>query len=280
MDVLPMDVLPADVLPVICQIRSRIRFFDTMMEHSPEQLHARKLFKKICRKMGTTLRDQELLSEGDRLLVGLSGGKDSMILLETLAERRGAVPFNFDILAAHVEAAGIGYHIDRAKLTAFCDTLEIPLHFRTIEPDLEKDPSKAACFICSWHRRKALFDLTRELGCNKLALGHHRNDAVETLLMNMIYHGSISSLPYSLEMFGGRVRLIRPLLDLDERMLDEYASLNDLVKVEKSCPREDRTRRNNIRELLGKVEQLYGAGPFNMFKSMNKIFEEYLPGSR
>jgi len=227
--------------------------------------------------MGTCMRDHSLIGEGDHLLVGLSGGKDSMILLAALAERKRAVPFNFSLSAAHIEATGIGYEINREKLSSFCDRLDIPLHYRTIEPDLEKDPSKTACFICSWHRRKALFKLTKELNCNKLALGHHRNDAIETLLMNMIYHGSISSLPYALEMFEGRIKLIRPMMDLDERMLDEYAGLNDLVKVEKSCPHEDRTQRENIAKLLRQVEKLHGKGPYNIFKSMDKIFEEYLP---
>jgi len=176
-----------------------------------------------------------------------------------------------------VEATGIGYQIDRGKLSAFCNSLEVPLHYHTIAPDLEKDPSKSACFICSWNRRKVLFELTRELKCNKLALGHHRSDAVETLLMNMIYHGSISSLPYSLNMFEGRVELIRPLMDLDERLLVEYAGLNDLVKVEKSCPHENLTRREDMRDLLAKIETLHGQGPFNIFKSMDKVFEEYLP---
>ena len=227
--------------------------------------------------MGTTMRDHSLIEEGDHLLVGLSGGKDSMILLEALAERQRAVPFDFKISAAHIEAIGIGYEINRKRLTSFCEQLGVPLHYRTIEPDLEKDPTKTACFICSWQRRKALFTLTRELNCNKLALGHHRNDAIETLLMNMIYHGSISSLPYSLSMFEGLIQLIRPMMDLDERMLEEYAELNDLVKVEKSCPHEDRTQRENIAQLLRQVEELHGSGPYNIFKSMNKIFEEYLP---
>ena len=247
------------------------------MGKTSEQNQSEKLFKKICRKTGTTIRDHALIVEGDRVLVGLSGGKDSMILLKALVERQRAVPFNFTIEAAHIEATGIGYQIDRNKLTNFCEDLKIPLHFRTIEPDLEKDPSKAACFICSWHRRKALFSLTKEMGANKLALGHHRNDAVETLLLNMIYHGSISSLPYSLEMFDGRLHLIRPMLDLDVRMLEEYAALNDLVKVEKSCPHENSTRRESIAALIKEIEKLHGKGPFNMFKSMNKIFEEYLP---
>jgi tRNA 2-thiocytidine biosynthesis protein TtcA len=247
------------------------------MERTPEQLQSDKLFKKICRKVGTTLRDHSMISGGDRVLVGLSGGKDSMILLKALQERNGALPFDFTLEAAHVEATGIGYRIEREKLSVFCADLGIPLHYRTIDPDLEKDPSKAACFVCSWHRRRELFNLTRELGFNKLALGHHRNDAVETLLLNMIYHGSISSLPYTLEMFGGRVRLIRPLMDLDERMLEDFARWNGLVNIEKSCPHEDRTRREDIRKIIREVEALHGKGPVNMFRSMDKVFDEYLP---
>lgn len=227
--------------------------------------------------MGTTMRDHALIKEGDHLLVGLSGGKDSMILLEALAERLSAVPFNFSLSAAHIEALGIGYEINRDKLNSFCDRLGVPLHYRTIDPDLDKDPGKTACFLCSWNRRKELFNLTRELNCNKLALGHHRNDAIETLLLNMIYHGSISSLPYTLKMFEGRIQLIRPMLDLNERMLNEYAGLNEIVQVDKSCPHEDRTRRENVARLIEQVEDLHGKGPFNIFKSMNKIFEEYLP---
>lgn len=247
------------------------------MSKTPEQVQSKKLFKKICRKMGTTMRDHSLIGEGDHLLVGLSGGKDSMILLEALDERLRAVPFDFKISAAHIEATGIGYEINKEKLSSFCDRLAIPLHYRTTAPDLTKDPSKTACFICSWQRRKELFNLTKELNCNKLALGHHRNDAIETLLMNMIYHGSISSLPYSLKMFEGRIQLIRPMMDLDERMLEEYASLNDLVKVEKSCPNENSTQRESITQLLKQVEELHGQGPYNIFKSMDKISEEYLP---
>jgi tRNA 2-thiocytidine biosynthesis protein TtcA len=247
------------------------------MNKTPEQIQLEKLFKKICRKLGTTMRDHRMIEEGDHILVGLSGGKDSMILLEALAERKKAMPFTFQLSAAHVEATGIGYKVDRSKLTSFCQNLGVPLHYRSIAPDLDKDPSKAACFVCSWHRRKELFNLTRELNCNKLAMGHHRNDAIETLLLNMIYHGSISSLPYSLVMFEGRIKLIRPMMDLDERMLNDYAELNQLVKVEKSCPHEDRTQRESIRHLVRSIEEIHGKGPFNVFNSMNKIFEEYLP---
>jgi tRNA 2-thiocytidine biosynthesis protein TtcA len=248
------------------------------MTRTAEQIRAEKLFKKLCRKAGTTIRDHAMLEEGDRVLVGLSGGKDSMVLLKALSERRDAMPVDFTIEAAHVEATGIGYRIDSERLTGFCEDLGIPLHYREIAPDLKKDPSKAACFVCSWERRKKLFALTRELGSNKLALGHHRIDAVETLLMNMIFHGSISSLPYSLKMFDGRVRLIRPLLDLEEGLIEEYATLSGVTGMEKGCPHEDKTRRARIAGLIRQIEAIHGPGPYNIFKSMGKVLNEYLPG--
>lgn len=250
------------------------------MARSPEEIYVGKLFKKICRKVGTTLRDHSMIGEGDHILVGLSGGKDSMILLETLAERRRALPFDFNITAAHVEATGIGYRIDKDQLTSFCKVLGISLHYLTIEPDFDRDPAKTTCFVCAWHRRKKIFDLTRQLGCNKLAFGHHRKDALETLLLNMIYHGSISSLPYTLQMFDGRVKLIRPLMDVEESLLSEYATLREMVRIEKSCPHEDRTRRQTIDTLISQIEAIHPTGPYNMFKSMGKIFEEYLPANR
>lgn len=250
------------------------------MTRTPEEIDIGKLFKKICRKVGTTLRDHSMIAEGDHILVALSGGKDSMILLESLVERRRALPFDFSITAAHVEASGIGYQINKEQLNSFCSILQVPLHYLTIEPDFDKDPSKTTCFVCSWHRRKKLFNLTRELGCNKLAFGHHRKDALETLLLNMIYHGSISSLPYTLRMFDGRVKLIRPLMDVEESLLTDYASMREMVRIEKSCPHENRTRRQTIGQLISQIEAIHPTGPYNMFKSMGKIFEEYLPANR
>ncbi len=237
------------------------------------------------------MRDHRMLAPGDHVLVGLSGGKDSMILLEVLKERIAALPFEVGLSAAHIEAGGIGYTIDRKGLSGFCHSLDVALHFEQIAVNPAREPGqreaeeakvsgpqKKACFICSWHRRKALFTLGKTLRCNKLALGHHRNDAVETLLMNMIYHGSISSLPHKLRMFDGRIELIRPLLDLDERLLGDYAERAGLVKIEKHCPHEDQTKRTKMRELMHQIEALHGQGSFNTYKSMSRIFPEYLPG--
>lgn len=236
-----------------------------------------KTFKKICRKVGVTLRDQNMLTPDDHILIGLSGGKDSMILLETLAERRNAIPFNFNLSAAHINITNIDYAANIKEMEAICNKWSVNFFLKEASIDLSIDKKKTLCFTCSWQRRKALFELTKELNCNKVALGHHRYDALETLLINMIYHGSISSLPYDLNMFEGRIKLIRPLLDMDENLLNEFAELRNYNTEGVKCPYEESNKRKDIRELINKIETLHGKGSFNMYKSMGKIFDEYLP---
>ena len=248
--------------------------------HQANQVQAKQLFKKICRKAGVTIRDHGMIAVGDHILVGVSGGKDSMILLKVLAERKASLPFDFEITAAHISAETVDYRIDLHALRAFCKAMNIEFLERTINPEINSDSKKAPCFICSWHRRKELFKLTKQLNCNKLAFGHHRKDALETLLMNMIYHGSISSLPFSITMFNERIQLIRPLLDIEEGLLNDYAKADRLVVVEKTCEYDSQNRRESIAGLLSDIEKIHGKGPFNMFKSMGKVCDEYLPKTK
>ncbi|MFW5821572.1 MAG: tRNA lysidine(34) synthetase [Bacteroidota bacterium] len=235
-----------------------------------------RLFRKISKKIGQTIREYKQISENDRVLAGLSGGKDSLIMLESLADRKKAFPFNFELFVAHVIPENIGYSVDIDYLTDFCNEMGLKLILRKIQPDIHKT-DKNPCFVCSWNRRKALFELTKELNCNKLAFGHHRDDALQTFLMNMIYHGSISSMPYNLKMFGGRVTLIRPMMDLWEKDLVELAGLRNFTPVEKACPYEDTTRRNYTLEILNKLEKESPQAKRNMFHAMDNIYEEYLP---
>lgn len=242
-----------------------------------KEIEIRKLHKKICSKAGVTIRENSLISPGDKILVGLSGGKDSMIMLEVLADRKSALPFDFEITAAYIQVEGIGYKASDQKMQEHCTNLNIPFIRREIRLSEEENKKKGICFLCSWNRRKALFDMTREMGFNKLAFGHHRADALETLLLNMIYHGSISSLPYSLKMFEGRIHLIRPLLDMDENLLAEYARLRNFGSEGIKCSHESASKRDQVRDLISRIEKLHGSGPLNMFRSMDKVFGEYLP---
>jgi tRNA 2-thiocytidine biosynthesis protein TtcA len=244
---------------------------------SEQEWKRRKQFEKISRKVGKALQEYRMIEAGDRVLVGLSGGKDSMILLEALADRKRHLPFDFGLFAVHVSAGNIGYEMDTAYLQRFCSGLQVPLYLEEIEVDLAVDPKKAPCFVCSWNRRKRIFEMTRELDCNKVALGHHRDDAIETVLLNMIYHGSISSLPQSLTMFDGRIRLIRPLLHIPEKELSEYAALRTFRKQEKTCPYDGTTKREAIRDLIRQIDNMSGDARRNIFNSMDNIYREYLP---
>ncbi len=236
-----------------------------------------KLFLKLCRKTGKNLQQYKMVGAGDRVLLGLSGGKDSLILLETLADRKKHLPFHFDLLAVHITIREINEHVDREYLQSVCRKLDIPLHFGESEPVPAPSGQNTSCFACSGTRRKMLFETGKKLGCNRIALGHHRDDALETLLLNMIYHGSISSIPHTLSMFDGRIKLIRPFLNIPECELGQYAKMRAFRIPDKRCPHEQENKRRAIRELLGQMDQLNPQARKNLFGSMKKIFPEYLP---
>lgn len=198
-------------------------------------------------------------------------------MLEILNERRKSLPFSFEIIAAHINVSDSGYSVNEEYLYNFCKELNILYRSETIEAGINNSPKKSPCFLCSWHRRKKLFDLTKELNCNKLCFGHHRDDALETLMINMIYHGSISSLPYNLKMFGGRVHLVRPLIDIYEKDIQEYASYKNYLLPKKECQHGENTKRKFVRELLENLNKTYEKSKINIFNSMNHIYTEYLP---
>lgn len=236
-----------------------------------------KQIKKIFKKTGKIIYDYQLLKPNDKVLIALSGGKDSLILLESLAERKKSLPFKIELMAAHIHIDNVGYKTNLNFLKDFCNKRNVPFHVDHFNIDLEKDPRKSTCFICSWNRRKRIFELTKEFGCNKLAFGHHLDDALETLFMNMMYHGSISSLPQKFFMFEGRVEVIRPLLNIEEEELIKFAEIRNYPKDLKSCPHEDKTKREKTREIIELMQSHYNRSKLNIFRSMDNIYKEYLP---
>lgn len=225
---------------------------------------------KSCAKYG-------LLAPHDRILVGLSGGKDSLFLVESLAYIRKHIPFRIEIVVVHIHVKEVGYLVERDMLEKFCNDLGLDFRHEEISVNIFSDPDKTPCFVCSWYRRKRLFELTRELNCNKLAFGHHMDDAIETMLMNMIYHGSVSSLPANLKMFNGRVYLIRPLIEFTQREMLHISAIKGYPQLKQVCPYNDATRRTTIRNLVDIIEGLNGLARKNIFRSMENINFEYLP---
>ncbi len=249
-------------------------YIDTDMEDKKKE----KLFMRdFFRKVGKAIYDYELIEPGDKILVGVSGGKDSLALLEVLALRARDPKHGYSLVAAHIAVEDVAYEVDAAYIDSFCGRLGVPLVQHTICASVREESGKPACFVCSWNRRKALFEIAKEQGCNKLALGHHRDDAVESLLMSMMFNGTMASMPPRLSMFGGTFTLIRPLIYLSEEETRQYAAFRCFKKQKKSCPHEQATRRSAVAALVNDMERLSPHVRGNLFAAMKNIQTEYLP---
>ena len=236
-----------------------------------------KFFLEIEKSVGAAINSYSLIGANDKVAVALSGGKDSLVLLDTIANRRKRLPIKYDILAVHIHAANIGYKTDLDFIKGFCNEHNAPLHIIEAEAVFDGDDKTTPCFICSRLRRKLLFDFVKNMKCNKLAFGHHRDDAVETLLMNMMFNSSISSIPPSLSMFGGEFDIIRPLIFLGEDAITQYAELKNFPPQLQVCPYSESTHRFTVKGILDEMERVNEKARQNIYASMSNIHNEYLP---
>lgn len=232
---------------------------------------------RIRSRIGKTIHTHDLVRPDDRVLVALSGGKDSLALLEILAWRKQFLSAPATIHAAYVKAEEIPYEADENYLHSFCESLGIPFVIRSVHLDLQRAPEKQICFICSWHRRKALFELANELKCNKIALGHHLDDSIETLLLNMIFHGEICAMPVNLELFSGKMAIIRPMATITGHELERYAAIRGYRPLTSRCPHENDSRRKEIQKIILHMSRLNKKAKQNLFRSMGHIRQDYLP---
>ncbi len=232
---------------------------------------------KVTRMVGKAINQYQMIEANEKVLVAVSGGKDSLALLEVLSERRKKLPITYELHAVHVITEDVPYEIDVNWLQDFCNGLNVKLHLIRTKANLETAGAKKPCFACSRNRRKELFKLSEELGIQKLAFGHHLDDAIETLVMNMAHHANISSIPAVLNMFDGKIKAIRPLIFLTNDELLKYSQIKGFISLKKECPYEDHTLRNKARLIIGDMLKLNPKARFNIFNSMKNIDLEYLP---
>ena len=210
------------------------------------------LERRVTSLFGKAVHGWRMIQDGDRIAVGLSGGKDSLCLLWLLSERRRRVPIDYHLEAIHIE---MGYHtVDHAALQRFCDSLGIPLHL--VETDFgprahtPENRENSPCFFCALHRRRELFQLAARLGCAKLALAHHQDDIFETFFMNALYAGSLSTMLPVQPFFEGEITLIRPLALVSADQTRRLAAKLGLPVQPPCCPSASRGRRARMRDIL------------------------------
>jgi len=217
-----------------------------------------KVGRKITRGMMGAIERWKLVEPGDRIMVAISGGKDSYTLVDLLWEAKKRAPFDFDVIAVHLDQGQPGY--DGKPLEQWLSTSGVP--FEIIREDtysIVKAGTKegqAYCFLCSRLRRGVLYSTAERLGCNKIALGHHRDDALETLLLNLCYAGKLQAMPARYTTDDGRFHVIRPLIDVAEKDIRVFAAERAYPILPCNlCGSQDGLKRDQVSGFLERLEQ-------------------------
>ncbi|MBQ0753619.1 MAG: tRNA 2-thiocytidine(32) synthetase TtcA [Gammaproteobacteria bacterium] len=235
-----------------------------------ERTRLNKLHKRLRREVGQAIADYNMISEGDKIMVCLSGGKDSYTMLEILRNLQASAPIRFELVAVNLDQKQPGFpeHV----LPEYLEREGVPYHI--LEKDTysivkEKTPEgKTTCALCSRLRRGSLYGFAEQIGANKIALGHHRDDIVETLFLNMFYTGKLKAMPPKLRSDDGRNVVIRPLAYCREKDIEQFAELKDYPIIPCNlCGSQKNLQRQVIKEMLqgwdkshpGRIESIFSA---------------------
>ena len=229
----------------------------------------------ISNKIGKAIADHNLIEDKDRILIAVSGGKDSLALLRLLNERRRWAPIEYKLIAVYVGSDYLGgCNAEKKELKKIFEKERVEYHFEKIKI-LDKK-RRVSCFWCSWNRRKALFTMAGKLGCNKVALGHHMDDIVETLLLNIFYHGEFAAMNPRQELFGGKIVVIRPLCYVEESSLKKFARECGFKAQVSACPNAETSKRRVMKNFIKKIKEDCSYVKTNIFRSVSRVKEEYI----
>ena len=241
-----------------------------------------KLEKKLCRLVGQAIGDFGMIEDGDKVMACVSGGKDSYAMLDILLKLRERAPIHFEIVAVNLDqkqpnfpaeilpnylkSLGVSYHIEEQ------DTYSI---VKRVIPE-----GKTTCGLCSRLRRGILYRVATELGATKIALGHHREDILETLMLNMFYGGKLKGMPPKLRSDDGKHIVIRPMAYVPEKLLERYAAdMNFPIIPCDLCGSQPNLQRQVMKEMLRDWEKKHPGRVENLFRSMHHIVPSHLMDS-
>lgn len=218
-----------------------------------------------------------MLADGDRVLVAISGGVDSLVLAAILELWRHKAPIDYELVAVHLDMGfpDSNYELIAPQLAKIPLDLEIK-HTSFGNDALANIDKKNACFECSRNRRTTLFSTAKGKNCNKLALGHHKDDIIETFFINVLYGGNISTMVPSQSLFSGNLTVIRPLAFLDKKQVKDLAEQFDLLPTVNPCPLDGKTKRDAIRQLLEPLYQKDSHIKGNIFSALANVRTEYM----
>lgn len=238
-----------------------------------------KLEKKLCRLVGQAIGDFGMIADGDKVMVCVSGGKDSYAMLDILMKLRERAPINFEIVAVNLDQKQPNFPAE--ILPNYLKSLDIPFHIE--EQDTYSivkrviPEGKTTCGLCSRLRRGILYRVADELGATKIALGHHRDDILETLMLNMFYAGKLKGMPPKLRSDDGKHIVIRPLAYVPEKLLERYAGdMNFPIIPCDLCGSQPNLQRQVMKEMLRDWEKKHPGRVENLFRAMHHIVPSHL----
>ena len=234
-------------------------------------------YRIVNRKMGRAIHRYDMISHGDRILVGISGGKDSLTLMWMLSERLRRVPVDYELIAVYIDPGFEGGFGE--QLAAYCRQAGYRFRWERTDfgprahgPENRENP----CFLCSWNRRRRLFEIADELDCSKVALGHHKDDIIETLFLNICYAGEISTMKPVQPFFNGFLKVIRPLALVEEQLIRQFARHQHFPRFENPCPSASASTRSEIKRLLGRLYESNAKIRGNIFRAIRHVNPDYL----
>ncbi len=229
------------------------------------------------RAVGQAIHRYDMITHGDRIAVGLSGGKDSLVLMWVLHERLSRIPIHYSLIGIHID---LGFDGGPASLVEdYCKKMGYNLRVEHTDYGIRghsEENRENPCFLCAHLRRKRLFELADEYECNKLALGHNMDDIIETLFLNMCYSGEISTMvPYQ-PFFQGKLTVIRPLAHVGEEAARRFAKAHEFPEFVDPCPTARTSKRSEVKKMLNRLYKTNRKIRGNIFRSMSHVKPDYL----
>ncbi len=250
-----------------------------MSKKTKQQLEINKLHKRLRHNVGAAITDFNMIEDGDKVMVCLSGGKDSYALLDILMQLQKSAPIHFDLVAVNLDQKQPGFpeHILPEYLQS------IGVDFKIIEEDTYSvvkrviEEGKTTCSLCSRLRRGVLYRVAKELGATKIALGHHRDDILETLFLNMFYGGKLKAMPPKLMSDNGEHMVIRPLAYAKEKDLVRYAEVKDFPIIPCNlCGSQPNLQRQVIKDMLNTWDKQFPGRIETMFSALQNVVPSHL----